>query len=174
MHLYYYSFWRQKQRCFYVLGCFYMFRIWTHNSRKKYYSARKHSEIIVSNFLCEKIWKNQLKLFRSTWLSQNLAQLCNEKLLSSPRSFSYKSMRIKTYEVIISTLSLYIAGLFSCQVILFRFSPTLDCVSLPRLMHNLKWLKIIGYSYLFNLRANICKSWCFKTPFIPNDSALTL
>ena len=35
--------------------------------------------------------------------------------------------------------------------------------------HNFELLKI---THLFNLRTNICKSWCLDTHFIPNNSDL--
>ena len=49
-----------------------------------------------------------------------------------------------------------------------KFPPTSSCVSLPQPTTSSDW----KYSYVFNLRSNICKAWCLNIHFISNDCNL--
>ena len=57
---------------------------------------------------------------------------------------------------------------YTAKVIYLGFQP-LEVVSRN---HDSQSKVVENYSYLFNLRPNIYKSWCLNTHFIPNTSDL--
>ena len=116
------------------------------------------------NYIFENLTSSNLSYF-SKYVSTtkcliNLSEIFSWNLFGTICDFHFLSMNNPLVSIIFINL---------IRLILFKFSPTWNCISLPR-----STTSSMGenYSYLFNLKSNICKSYCWNTHSILNNSVV--